>query len=55
MFRLSLLYKEGKGCEADPEMYRVLVKMAAERGNRDAKDLIMRWDERNQRRKAKKH
>ena len=55
MFRLSLLYKEGKGCEADPEMYRVLVKMAAERGSRDAKDLISRWDERNQRRKAKKH
>jgi TPR repeat protein len=55
MFRLSLLYKEGKGCEADPEMYRVLVKMAAERGSRDAKDLISRWDERNQRRKAKKY
>ncbi len=54
MYRLSLMYKDGIGCTADQEAYRYYMKMAAECGSRDAKDVVMRWEDRNQRRKAKK-
>lgn len=55
MYRLALMYKEGISCEENQEMYRRYVRMAAERGNRDAKQLVAKWDDRIIRRKAKKN
>ncbi len=54
MFRLAQLYKSGTGVEADEEYYKVLVRMAAENGNRDAKDLVYKWNGRNERRRKAK-
>jgi ABC-type polysaccharide/polyol phosphate transport system ATPase subunit len=40
MYRLSVIYKEGKICEQDMEMHRMYLTMAAERGNKDAKLVL---------------
>jgi len=40
MYRLAMIYKEGKICEKDMEKHAMYLTMAAERGNRDAKALI---------------
>ena len=55
MYRLALMYKDGISCEENQEMYRKYVRMAAERGNRDAKQLVAKWDDRIIRRKAGKN
>ena len=54
MYRLAMMYKEGFCCEVDEGMYRRYMRMAAERGNRDAKEVVTKWDDRIRRRKAKK-
>ena len=54
MYRLAMMYKDGICCEADDTKYRMYMRMAAERGNRDAKDLVMKWDDRIRRRKQNK-
>jgi hypothetical protein len=55
MYRLALLYKEGTIVEKDADgKHRYYMRMAAERGNRDARDIVTRWDNRTARRKAKK-
>ena len=40
MYRLAMVYKEGKLCDKDTEMYRMYLTMAAERGNKDAKTIL---------------
>ena len=54
MYKLALMYKDGICCEADDQRYRWYMRMAAERGNRDAKDLVNKWDDRIRRRKMNK-
>ena len=54
MYRLAMMYKDGICCEADDQKYRWLMRIAAERGNRDAKDLVSKWDDRIRRRKMNK-
>ena len=54
MYRLALMYKDGIACEESQVNYRMYMRMAAERGNRDAKLIVNKWDERIERRKAKK-
>ncbi len=54
MYMLSQLYKEGKYCEKDENVYRMYMRMAAERGNRDAKDTVTKWEGRIRRRKKEK-
>ena len=55
MYRLALLYKDGIIVEQDTDgKYRYYMRMAAENGNHDAKDIVARWDNRTARRKAKK-
>ncbi len=54
MYKLALMYKDGICCEADDQRYRWYMRMAAERGNRDAKDLVSKWDDRIRRRKMNK-
>lgn len=54
MYRLAMMYKDGICCEADDQKYRWFMRMAAERGNRDAKDLVSKWDDRIRRRKMNK-
>ena len=55
MYRLALMYKDGISCEANQEMYRRYVRMAAERGNREAKQLVAKWNDRVVRRKANRN
>ncbi len=54
MYKLALLYKDGTCCQQDMNLYRMYMRMAAERGNRDAKTVVMKWDARSDRRKAEK-
>ena len=54
MYRLALMYKDGIACEESQVNYRMYMRMAAERGNRDAKLIVNKWDGRIERRKAKK-
>ena len=54
MYRLAMMYKDGICCDADDTKYRMYMRMAAERGNREAKDLVMKWDDRIRRRKLNK-
>jgi len=54
MYRLALMYKDGKGCEANVELYRKYMRMAMECGNREAKDVVRQWDARKERRKNDK-
>ena len=54
MYRLAQMYKDGIVCEKDETKYRMYMRMAAERGNRDAKEVVMKWDDRIRRRKKDK-
>lgn len=55
MYRLALLYKEGEIVEKDVEgKYKYYMRMAAENGSRDARDVVSRWNSRTARRKSKK-
>ncbi len=54
MYRLAMMYKDGICCQADDTKYRMYMRMAAERGNRDAKDMVAKWDDRIRRRKQNK-
>ena len=55
MYRLAMMYKEGRIVEKDVDgKYRYYMRMAAERGNRDAKDTVAGWNKRIQRRKGRK-
>ncbi|MBO4551964.1 MAG: SEL1-like repeat protein [Candidatus Methanomethylophilaceae archaeon] len=54
MYELAQLYKEGEYCDKDENKYRIYMRMAAERGNRDAKDMVTKWEGRIRRRKKEK-
>ncbi|MBQ7702321.1 MAG: SEL1-like repeat protein [Candidatus Methanomethylophilaceae archaeon] len=54
MYKLAIMYKDGTLCEADENKYRMYMRMASERGNRDAKEVVMKWDNRINRRKKNK-
>ena len=53
-YRLALMYKDGDLCEKNEELYRRYMRMAAERGSRDAKETVTKWDDRIRRRKKNK-
>ncbi len=53
MFKLARMYKDGTGVEQNIQKYRMYMRMAAERGNRDARDTVKEWDLRKERRKKK--
>ena len=53
-YRLAMMYKDGDLCEQNEENYRMYMRMAAERGSRDAKEIVMKWDDRIRRRKKNK-
>ena len=50
-YLLAEMYKEGECCEANDKMYRKYMRMAAECGDRDAKELVFKWNDRIRRRK----
>ncbi len=52
--KLALMYKDGINFEQNEEKYRMYMRMAAERGNREAKEIVMKWDDRIRRRKMNK-
>jgi len=52
MYKLAMHYKEGRGCPQDTDLYRRYMRMAAERGNKDARDIVKGWDARKERRKS---
>ena len=54
MYHLALMYKDGISCEENQEMYKRYMRMAAERGNRDAKQTVAKWNNRIERRKRNK-
>lgn len=54
MYKLALLYKDGKGIEQNMDEYRRYMRMASERGNKDAKIVVKGWDKRTERRKSEK-
>jgi len=54
MYKLAIIYKEGELLEKDEGKYRMYMRMAAERGNRDAKEVVMKWEDRIKRRKKDK-
>ncbi len=51
MYRVGIMYKDGIGTEASVPSYQYYIRMAADRGNRDAADIVTKWDRRNARRK----
>ena len=53
-YKLAMFYKEGVLVERNEEQYRRYMRMAAERGNREAKDIVVKWEGRIRRRKQKK-
>ena len=55
MYRMAMFYKNGTLVEANEEQYRKYMRMAAERGNRDAKMTVTKWDDRTERRKNGKN
>jgi TPR repeat protein len=54
MYKLAILYKEGELLEKNEDKYRMYMRMASERGSRDAKEVVMKWDDRIRRRKKDK-
>ena len=52
MYKLAMHYKEGRGCPQDTNLYRRYMRMAAERGNKDARDIVKGWDARKEHRKS---
>jgi TPR repeat protein len=51
MYRLAMMYKDGIACEESQVNYRMYMRMAAERGDRDARAIVAKWDGRIERRK----
>ena len=54
MYKLAMLYKDGICCDQDMDKYRMYMRMSAEKGNHDAKEIVMKWNARSDRRKAEK-
>jgi len=54
MYKMALLYKDGKGVEQNMDLYHRYMVMAAERGNKDAKDTVRQWKARTDRRQSEK-
>ena len=46
MLQLGFMYRDGTFVENDVNMYRFYVRMSADRGNRDASELVRKWDSR---------
>ena len=46
MLQLGYMYRDGTAVESDVKMYRYYVRMSADRGNRDALDLVAKWNSR---------
>lgn len=44
------MYKDGIGTAEDLEMYRLYMRMAADKGSRDAVTIVQRWNRRNEKR-----
>ena len=55
MYRLALMYKDGIACEESQANYRMFMRMASERGDREARAVVSKWDGRIKRRKANKN
>ena len=51
MYQVGIMYKDGIGTEASVPSYQYYIRMAADRGNRDASDIVTKWDRRNAKRK----
>lgn len=50
MFRIASMYKDGVGTEVNTELYRLYMRMAADKGNRDATAMVQKWNRRNEKR-----
>lgn len=53
MYHLAMFYKDGTYCEEDVKMYQMYMRMAAERGNTDARAIVQSWNRRIEKRKRK--
>ncbi len=51
MYQVGIMFKEGIGTEASVTSYQYYLRMAADRGNRDAYSIVSKWDRRNAKRK----
>lgn len=56
MYAVACMYRDGKGTSEDREKYKFYTRMAADFGNRDAKEIVGKWDakEKKRRKAAKK-
>lgn len=50
MYRIASMYKDGVGTEVNTELYRLYMRMAADKGNRDASLMVQKWNRRNEKR-----
>ena len=51
MYQVGIMYKDGIGTEVSVPSYQYYIRMAADRGSRDAAEIVTKWDRRNAKRK----
>ncbi len=51
MYQVGMMFKDGIGTEVSIPSYQYYIRMAADRGNKDARLIVTKWDRRNAKRK----
>lgn len=54
MFILANMYHNGQGTEANDKEYRRLIRLAAMHGHRESRELVEKWNKRNEKRQKAK-
>lgn len=53
MYTVACMYRDGKGVEMDRDLYKYYTHMAADHGNKDAAEVVMKWKNKENKRKRK--
>ena len=53
MYTVACMYRDGKGIPEDRDMYKFYTRMAADSGNKDAKEVVNKWDAKEKKRRKR--
>jgi len=51
MYSVACMYRDGRGVGEDRDLYKFYTHMAADHGNRDAMEVVMKWKRKEEKRK----
>ena len=53
MYAVACMYRDGKGVEMDRDLYKYYTHMAADHGNKEAAEVVMKWKRKDAKRRRK--